>query len=333
MKKTGREPVCTDSIRRFDSGQERTDHLFALLSGGDMQLFKKVADGTPFIRVARDKNGNFLLHRAARIGSLPACNYLLRRGMPATCPGSRGVTPLHIAASRGDAAVMKTLLSAARAGHSPVNANGMTPLHVAAGEGLLEILKMLIKAGADSAALDKFDRLPLHYAAGADRLEVVECLMARDRKPMEQPDAFGQRPIHWAMMFECVRTANWLICNGADLKAKDIYGRTALGVCGLPNEAVQAQHLGPARIKKVLQPDNLRRLTYLQRQIVCEDIKEVRRRLRTPESMQQRGPLGRTPLHLAAFARNRELLLWMLENGGDAKIQDDYAWSPMKLLS
>jgi ankyrin repeat protein len=282
--------------------------LFTLLEEGDFKLFKKAADRLSNVRIYCDRNGDFLLHRAVEFGSLAACKYLLMRGIPAACPGSRGATPLHYASARGDVPIMKILLRAASPPHSPINVNGMTPLHVAAGEGRLKIVKMLIEKGADSSVQDKFDRVPLHFAAGADQLDVVKWLAGRDKRQIDRPDGFGQRPIHWALQYERLNTANWLINHGVDLISSDIYGRTPLYF-------------------------KTRKLTPMQVAIFRNDIREVKQRLLKPGTLNRRGDLGRTPLHTAAFARNRDLFRWMREKGADAKIVDDYGWTPIKLLS
>lgn len=311
----------------------KSEELFDLLEGGNFGLFRKAADSTPIIRVACDRRGDFLLHRAVTTGSLAACKYLLGKGIPATCPGSRGATPLHEAASRGDAAMMTTLLRAAEPQHSPMNANGMTPLHVAAGSGRLAIVKRLIEAGADWFAQDKFGRLPVHFAAGADQLKVVRYLAAQDPELIDQLDGFGQRPVHWALQYECVRTAIWLIRAGIDLKAPDIYGRSPLCVGGLPDDAEAIALHGDARLGMLLRGTQIRRLTPLQRAIFCGDLRQVRKHLRNPADLNRRGDFGRTALHMAAFARNRQLYRWMQKKGADPKALDDYGWTPLKLLS
>ena len=42
----------------------KSEELFDLLEGGNFGLFRKAADSTPIIRVACDRRGDFLLHRA-----------------------------------------------------------------------------------------------------------------------------------------------------------------------------------------------------------------------------------------------------------------------------
>ena len=282
-------------------------NLFTLLRNGEFSFFKLTADRCPRVRVLCDKNGNFLLHQAVEVGSLDCCKYLLKKGIPATCPGSSGATPIHIAAERGYLDIMKVLLRAAGANHSPINRIGITPLHVAAGEGYLAIVKLLVAKGSGNLVGDKYGRLPIHFAVGADQLDVVKWLVKHNPTLIELPDAFGQRPIHWALRFESFRTANWLTKYGVDMCSSDIFGRLPESFKGL-------------------------KLTPLQLAIMRNDIKEIKYRMQKQWMLNRPADLGRTPLHTAAFFRNRDLYRWLLKEGADDTVLDDYGWTPGKLL-
>jgi ankyrin repeat protein len=298
-------------VQRFKAGRTdmaKAENLFALLEDGEFNYFKVAADRCPRVRVICDKNGNFLLHRAAEVGSPDFCKYLLKKGILATCPGPSGVTPIHIAAERGYLDIMKVLLRAAGANHSPINRVGITPLHVAAGEGYLAIVKLLVAKGAGNLAGDKYGRLPIHFAVGADQLDVVKWLVTHNPALIELPDAFGQRPIHWALRFESYRTVKWLTKYGVDMSSSDIYGRTPESFKGL-------------------------KLTPLQLAIMRNDVKEIKNRLRTRWMLNRPADLGRTPLHTAAFFRNRDLYQWLVKEGADDTVLDDYGCTPGKLLS
>jgi ankyrin repeat protein len=316
-----------------ESQMTDSEKLFALLESGNFALFKKVASCSPAIRVFCDKNGDFLLHRAVSLGSLVACKYLLKRDIPATCPGSRGATPLHYAAQKGYEAIMEILLQATGTNHSPINANGMTPLHVAAGEGQLEIVNMLIDKGADTGAQDKFGRLPLHYAAGTDQIDVIRCLVGRNSRQIDLSDAFGQRPIHWARQFECIHAVDWLERQGVDLKSRDIYGRTPLYFLRYSVEATSRKLSKDDKTAMASIGMKTSRLTPFQRAIFHGDINQVKQLMSKQATLNRKGDLGRTPLHIAAFAKNRDIYRWMQREGAKTDIVDDYGWTPFKLLS
>jgi ankyrin repeat protein len=309
------------------------EHLFSMLGANNFIRFKEAADQCPGIRILCDKKGDFLLHRAVALELLPACKYLLERGIPATCPGSRGATPLHYASSSGNVPIMRMLLREARENHSPINIHGMTPLHVAAGEGHLAIVKILTAKGADASTQDKFGRLPLHYAVGTNQVAVIKWLVGRNRGQIDQPDAFGQRPIHWAIQFGCVRGTDWLVCQGVDFEKPDIYGRAPTYFLKTSDEATSRTIPKDIRITMAQSGLKTSRLSLLHRAISHGTIKEVKQCLNKPAILNWKGYLGRTAMHIAAFDRKRDLFQWMRKKGADAHITDDYGWTPLKLLS
>ncbi|CCW61458.1 unnamed protein product [Phytomonas sp. EM1] len=67
--------------------------------------------------------------------------------------------------------------------------NGCTPLHVAASEGNMAIVKLLLSFGADVLALDSFGRTPLDCAAAHRQSGVARYLMAVIRAPWQQEEA------------------------------------------------------------------------------------------------------------------------------------------------
>ncbi|CCW68858.1 unnamed protein product [Phytomonas sp. Hart1] len=64
--------------------------------------------------------------------------------------------------------------------------NGCTPLHVAVSEGNMAIVKVLLSFGADILALDSFGRTPLDCAAAHRQSGVARYLMAVIRAPSQQ---------------------------------------------------------------------------------------------------------------------------------------------------
>lgn len=309
------------------------EHLFRLLGTDKFNRFKKAAEQCPSIRILCDKRGDLLLHRAVALEMLPACKYLLERGLPATCPGSKEATPLHYASSAGNVPIMRMLLRQAGINHSPINIHGITPLHVAAGEGHLAIVKMLTAKGADASTQDEFGRLPLHYAVGTNQVAVIKWLVGRNRGQIDHPDAFGQRPIHWAIQFGCVRGADWLICQGVDFEKPDIYGRAPAYFLKISDEAASRTMPKDIRITMAKSGLTTSRLSPLHRAISHGTIKEVKQCMNKPAILNRKSNLGRTALHIAAFERNLELFQLMRKKGADAHIADDYGWTPLKLLS
>jgi len=90
--------------------------------------------------------------------------------------GGRGL--LHIAASRGDLTMMKTLLGHGADVELLDNSGRWTPLHYAAFAGRLEALELLLEHGAKVNVPGLYNQGPLHTAASAGHLEIIRRLVA-----------------------------------------------------------------------------------------------------------------------------------------------------------
>lgn len=109
--------------------------------------------------------------------------------------GFAPVSPLFVAVSFGDPAVIQALLAAGADVHER-DGDRMTALHWAVLADHADVVKVLLAAGADVNAVDRFGYTPLLYAATVD---------------------FGD-----------AETATMLLKAGADPNAKDKAGKTAL---------------------------------------------------------------------------------------------------------
>jgi ankyrin repeat protein len=108
----------------------------------------------PALTRARAADGWTALHLAAFFGSASAAERLLAHGadVGAISENAQANTPLHAAlAGRGDPLVVDLLL-AAGADVKAVAAHGVTPLHLAASRGNLDLIRRLLDRGADPAA-------------------------------------------------------------------------------------------------------------------------------------------------------------------------------------
>lgn len=102
--------------------------------------------------------------------------HLDRLGEPDRRLDASGRTALILAASRGDAAVLRAVLAAG----ASVNASdhsGTTAIAAAAAAGSLTCVELLLSAGADPQLPDSAGLTPLHHAACSPIPEVVIALL------------------------------------------------------------------------------------------------------------------------------------------------------------
>jgi ankyrin repeat protein len=157
---------------------------------------------------------------AAQKGDVATLRRLIQTGADVNAAQGDGMTALHWAAMRGDAAQV-ALLVGAKAKIDPTTRNGSyTPLHLASRAGNAAAIAALARAGANVAARTTAGgATPLHFAAGhGDRSAVVALLDAK--APVDARDsAYAQTPLMWAAAADRVDAVKVLLARGADIKA------------------------------------------------------------------------------------------------------------------
>jgi ankyrin repeat protein len=177
----------------------------------------------------RDHGGNTPLHEASSWGRLAMTKALVEElGATVDSKNASGRTPLHLAA---DKAVSEYLLKAG-ADIEARDDRGFTPLLRACQLGEEELVWSLVKLGADVHAKDSVGRTTLHAASRADRVTLIELLVKLGCNPQER-NAQGGTALHEAVAGGAGRAIRWLVLHhGADVRAQDSRGKTALGSVG-----------------------------------------------------------------------------------------------------
>lgn len=163
----------------------------------------------------RDSRSTPAIAEAAMRGDLAEVRALLPR-YDVNAPLGDGMTALHWAAERGDAAMTAALL---RAGAKPTvtTVNGAyTPLHVAARSGSAEVVKALLAAGADAKAVTASGATPLHMAAQAGSAAAITALLAKKADPNAREYGSGQTPLMFAAAADRPDAVKALAKGGAD---------------------------------------------------------------------------------------------------------------------
>jgi len=165
-----------------------TDPLFIALREPSL----KVADvliAWPKTRVeSRNAVDESPLMMAALKGHLPQVQRLIARDADVNKPGW---TPLHYAATGGQIAVMRELLSA----HAYIDAespNRTTPLMMAARYGSVDAVRVLLESGADPTLRNDQGLTAIDFAFRASRQDVAS-LVAAAARAWVKPAASGNR--------------------------------------------------------------------------------------------------------------------------------------------
>ena len=154
-------------------------------------------------------------------GDSAGLRMLLKQGVDVNEVQGDGMTALHWAASRGNIAATRMLVSAG-ARLDPVTRNGnYTPLHLAAQNGRAETVRALLAAGANVNALTSSGGASaLHFAASSGDAATVEALIEKGAPVNGRESAFSQTPLMWAAAANRVSAITALIKRGADIEAE-----------------------------------------------------------------------------------------------------------------
>lgn len=169
--------------------------------------------------------GTTPLHLAAQRGHAALLRQLLVAKAPVAAADANGDTPLHFAARTWQSNSVH-LLILAKAPMDVTNRAGHTPLRGAIEAGLAGSAAQLIAAGA-SLTNGVGDTTLLHIAARVGSAETAKLLLAHGLA-LDARDAAGRTPLQSALDAEQWSTMTFLRNQGANLNAADHAGNTAL---------------------------------------------------------------------------------------------------------
>ena len=154
---------------------------------------------------------------AAMRGDREAVRALLKQGADVSAPHGDGMTALHWAAERGDAATAEMLIYAGANVAAVTRIGQYTPLHLASEAGSAPVAQALLKAGADpSARTTNTGVTPLHLAAASGNGDVVKLLLDRGAAANAKESEWGQTPLMFAAAQNRVDAIRVLLARGAD---------------------------------------------------------------------------------------------------------------------
>ena len=134
---------------------------------------------------------------------------------------------LHLACENSQISLIKTLLKC-NVNINSMNAEGLSPLHLAAIKGDIEVTKLLINEGADIELKDsKHGSTPLLYACQNGRTKTVQTLL-ENGADINAKSSNGTRAIHFAAQSGKTVIIQLLLQKGLDINCKNNYGETPL---------------------------------------------------------------------------------------------------------
>jgi hypothetical protein len=126
------------------------------------------------------------LFAAVKAGDLKRASEAITHGADVNGAGKGGMSPLHLAAFKGEREMAGLLLDHG-AKVDARDEGGMTPLHAAAFEGKEGTADLLLRRGADPSARDSSGYTPLQYATTNGREDVAALLRTAPERPAPRP--------------------------------------------------------------------------------------------------------------------------------------------------
>ena len=184
---------------------------------------------------APQPDGTTALHWAVREDDLETADLLIRAGANVKAANRFGATPLSLAATNGNAAMIEKLLKAGEDANAVVSESGDTVLMLAARTGKPDAVAMLLNHGADVNKTNATGQTALMWAASQRNSAAVQVLIehkadlsikthaAPPPKPMDTIFSApfpvgGMTALLFAARQNDLKSASLLIAAGADVK-------------------------------------------------------------------------------------------------------------------
>ncbi|RDH39931.1 MAG: hypothetical protein CFE62_006395, partial [Candidatus Aquirickettsiella gammari] len=224
-------------------------------------------------------SGQIPLHLAATSGRLEIIKYLISQGADLSAADNIGDSTMDKTIKAGHLHVVKYLINEQGLDvNTPNRLSGQIPLHLAADSGRLDIIRYLLDQGADLSTTDTISESPLDKAIKTNRLNTVSYLIEHQQmldshqhmnvalmalfKAIRHAQldivknllktqnnlataSLGSdlHLLHYVVSFGHIEIIEYLLEQGYNLEAKDIFGNTPLHVAVLEKKLNAVKYL------------------------------------------------------------------------------------------
>jgi ankyrin repeat protein len=251
------------------------------------------------------------IHLAAQNGNHEAVKKLFADGVDISMRDTMGLTPL-------DYANLGILEHGISVRDFILENGGKTgdwfrvdeSIQIAVEVGNVEAVKKHLDAGAEVNGKDKlFGHTLLHQAASGGNTEIVEMLLTAGADVNATEGIQGGTPLHSASTKE---VAELLIAQGADVNIKNAFFETPIDHAEGDTIGLLRKHGGKSGAE-----DSIHVAAGVG------DMKLLMQHIKDGTSVDNKGPIGRTPLHFAAMNAHTEIADYLISNKVNINLEDD----------
>ena len=305
------------------TNEEGQTPLFLAASNGYVKAVELLLGNKPDLEKV-DRRGLTPLNSAAASGYGEVIKTLLAHGANPEAKSRDGRTPLITSIFLGHAEVVQVLLE--RADMDAADLCGSTPLNVAASTGDLAIVRMLLEKGASLEATNENKWTPLNSAAFFDHVEVVKMLLGKGAY-IEAADMFGLTSLNLAAKLGRLEVATALLENQANIEAADIFGLTSLNLATMKGHLAVARMLLEKGAKKDSADENGLTPLHIAAMQGRAEVTEVL--LKEEANTEAVDKHGFTPLNLAVRKGHLAVVRMLLEKGANTEAADEFGLTPL----
>ncbi|MBI4471288.1 MAG: ankyrin repeat domain-containing protein [Acidobacteria bacterium] len=142
--------------------------------------------------------GDSRIADAAQHGDTATVQLLLKEKVDVNAAQGDGNTALHWASFRDDLQMARLLIQAGASVNAKTRLGDMTPLHLAATNGSAAMIDVLLKAGSDPNVPNGNGTTPLMLAAATGKIEALKALLDRGVDPNARENTNGQTAVMFA---------------------------------------------------------------------------------------------------------------------------------------
>ncbi|XP_022243393.1 transient receptor potential cation channel subfamily A member 1-like, partial [Limulus polyphemus] len=310
-----------------------------------MAKFRKNINGS-----LKGKSGRTALHIAASSDFADCARLLIRQfGGRLTDPCDNGCYPFHDAVKNGSINTIKVLLEEGEVmGITQVEMltlrdfDGNTALHTAVNMGNINTLMTCLQRGAPINSQQRDLLTPVHLACAEGATETVKLMFSA--KPEDKMlvlntwDAQQMTPLHYAAMFNHEDLVEYLVKEGADMKAIDKEGRSVL-LNATTRGAWKAMRKLLQMGANVHHKDKLNRNLLHHLVFYCGSMDDFILRLKEEyrtelaKLVNEKDSFGCTPTHYASRKGKLQITKILLEFGAQINVKNNELQSPLHLAA